>query len=104
MKRRIFNIVLFVLISIPAIFSGCKESNSKTQNNGMDMESIQSDNLAKATFGSGCFWCTEAIFERVEGVKSVISGYAGGTKENPGYEEVCTVVQVMQRCAGILRS
>jgi peptide-methionine (S)-S-oxide reductase len=90
MNRTIFNIALFVLISVPAIFSGCRDSNSKTQNNRVDMESIQNDNLEKATFGSGCFWCTEAVFLRVEGVKSVVSGYAGGTKENPSYEQVCT--------------
>ena len=42
-----------------------------------------------ATFGSGCFWCTEAIFMNVEGVTKVESGYAGGTKPNPTYEEVC---------------
>jgi peptide-methionine (S)-S-oxide reductase len=50
----------------------------------------QNKNLDTATFASGCFWCTEAIFERVNGVKSVISGYSGGTVENPTYEEVCT--------------
>ena len=43
-----------------------------------------------ATFGGGCFWCTEAVFQMLPGVKSVISGYAGGTKENPTYKEVCT--------------
>jgi peptide-methionine (S)-S-oxide reductase len=42
-----------------------------------------------ATFGGGCFWCVEAVFERLEGVKSVVSGYAGGHKENPTYKEVC---------------
>ncbi|MFA6596562.1 MAG: peptide-methionine (S)-S-oxide reductase MsrA [Ignavibacteriaceae bacterium] len=46
--------------------------------------------LDTATFGSGCFWCTEAIFERVKGVHKVISGYSGGTTENPSYEQVCT--------------
>jgi len=45
-----------------------------------------------ATFGGGCFWCLEAVFERLDGVKSVTSGYAGGTKENPTYKEVCTGV------------
>jgi len=45
-----------------------------------------------ATFGGGCFWCMEAVFERLDGVKSVTSGYAGGTKENPTYKEVCTGV------------
>jgi len=41
-----------------------------------------------AYFASGCFWCVEAIFESVKGVKEVISGYAGGTEENPTYEQV----------------
>lgn len=45
-------------------------------------------NLETIYFGGGCFWCTEAIFQRVEGVVTVTSGYAGGTKENPTYEEV----------------
>jgi peptide-methionine (S)-S-oxide reductase len=43
-----------------------------------------------ATLGGGCFWCTEAEFQMLPGVKSVTSGYAGGTKENPTYKEVCT--------------
>jgi peptide-methionine (S)-S-oxide reductase len=42
-----------------------------------------------ATFSGGCFWCTEAIFKRLKGVKSVKPGYAGGTVENPTYEQVC---------------
>ena len=44
----------------------------------------------QATLGGGCFWCLEAIFERQSGVKSVISGYAGGAEPNPSYEAVCT--------------
>jgi peptide-methionine (S)-S-oxide reductase len=44
--------------------------------------------LEKATFAAGCFWCTEAIFKRIRGVKKVISGYAGGETENPTYENV----------------
>ena len=43
----------------------------------------------KATLGGGCFWCLEAIFERLNGVTSVVSGYAGGRTENPTYREVC---------------
>ncbi len=43
-----------------------------------------------ATLGGGCFWCTEAVFQMLPGVKSVASGYAGGAKENPTYKEVCT--------------
>jgi peptide-methionine (S)-S-oxide reductase len=43
-----------------------------------------------ADFGGGCFWCMEAVFERLPGVVSVTSGFAGGTTENPTYEQVCT--------------
>jgi peptide-methionine (S)-S-oxide reductase len=43
-----------------------------------------------ATFGGGCFWCVEAVFEKLDGIKSVVSGYAGGRKENPTYKEVCS--------------
>src|SRR5580698_7499985 len=43
-----------------------------------------------ADFGGGCFWCMEAVFERVPGVISVTSGFAGGTTDNPTYQQVCT--------------
>lgn len=46
--------------------------------------------LQTATFGGGCFWCTEAVFLELRGVKSVESGYAGGHVANPTYEQVCT--------------
>lgn len=46
-------------------------------------------NLEIATFGAGCFWCVEAIFNETNGVEKVISGYTGGKVENPTYEEVC---------------
>jgi peptide-methionine (S)-S-oxide reductase len=46
--------------------------------------------LQLATFGGGCFWCAEAVFQRIPGVKSVRPGFAGGTTPNPSYEEVCT--------------
>lgn len=46
--------------------------------------------MEKATFGSGCFWCSEAIFNRVEGVSSAIPGYSGGEEPNPTYELICT--------------
>jgi peptide-methionine (S)-S-oxide reductase len=43
-----------------------------------------------ATFGAGCFWCVEAVFDQLEGVEQVVSGYMGGAVENPSYREVCT--------------
>jgi len=47
------------------------------------------EELDTATFGSGCFWCTEAVFQQLKGVRSAISGYSGGQTKNPTYEDVC---------------
>ena len=47
-------------------------------------------NQQLATFGTGCFWCTEAVFQQVQGVEQVISGYTGGTVKNPTYKEICS--------------
>ena len=46
--------------------------------------------MQKATFGAGCFWCVEAVFERLDGVVDVLPGYSGGHKKNPTYREICT--------------
>jgi peptide-methionine (S)-S-oxide reductase len=46
--------------------------------------------MEKALLGGGCFWCIEAVYNRVKGVESAISGYAGGVRKNPSYEQVCT--------------
>jgi peptide-methionine (S)-S-oxide reductase len=46
--------------------------------------------MARATFGAGCFWCTEAVFQQLKGVQSVVSGYSGGSVKNPTYHQVCT--------------
>ena len=48
------------------------------------------DESTKATFGGGCFWCLEAVFQQVTGVIKVVSGYAGGASPNPSYEAVCS--------------
>jgi peptide methionine sulfoxide reductase msrA/msrB len=50
----------------------------------------QASSIEKATFGGGCFWCTEAIFERLKGVRSVASGYSGGWVKDPTYKAVCS--------------
>ncbi len=47
-------------------------------------------NIEIATLGNGCFWCTEAVFQRVPGVLSVESGYSGGDTKNPTYKDICT--------------
>lgn len=51
---------------------------------------MMNDQLKKATFGAGCFWCVEAVFQDLKGVESVQSGYAGGHVKNPAYREVCS--------------
>ncbi len=51
--------------------------------------SSNENKLGYATLGGGCFWCIEAIFERIDGVESVVPGYGGGSTVNPSYEQVC---------------
>lgn len=48
------------------------------------------ENLEQIVFAAGCFWCTEAVFQRIEGVEKVIPGYTGGAIKNPAYREVCS--------------
>src|SRR5260370_13784360 len=77
---------LCALLFLNALFGGAASGPAqimKTSDSGM-----KTNRTEQATFGGGCFWCLEAIFEGVDGVKSVASGYAGGQKENPTYEEV----------------
>lgn len=57
--------------------------------NALSMKKIESNEM-KATFGGGCFWCTEALFQRLKGVTKVKSGYSGGKIVNPTYREVCS--------------
>lgn len=61
------------------------EEKTKT-NSG---QNTSASGLDTATFGAGCFWCVEAVFQRLNGVKSVKSGYSGGFVKNPSYKEVC---------------
>lgn len=68
------------------------DNNTRTTTSGTDT----------ATFGTGCFWCTEAIFQQVEGVIKVTSGYSGGFVENPNYKEVCTGTTGHAECLNII--
>lgn len=81
--------LVYGLLIISALLIGCKETKSEIKQKSKTNMNVQNSKLKTATFGSGCFWCTEAIFERVNGVTSVASGYSGGTVENPTYKEVC---------------
>lgn len=73
-----------ILLSLGLLLVGASAGTAQTKN--MNGSTNQTE---IATLGGGCFWCTEAEFQMLPGVKSVTSGYAGGTKENPTYKEVC---------------
>ena len=55
-----------------------------------NLKKMDKQNLEYITFGGGCFWCVDSVLDLLKGVESTTSGYAGGHKENPTYEEVCT--------------
>jgi peptide-methionine (S)-S-oxide reductase len=77
------NILTVFLLSVLINYSFGQQPKAKT------MEEAKA-NLEKATFGNGCFWCTEAVFLEIKGVEKVESGYSGGKVKNPTYKEVCT--------------
>lgn len=79
-------ILTFVSI-LCCIYSCNGQKNNKTDNT--KTKKMSSENLEKATFGGGCFWCVEAVFDQLNGVHSVTSGYSGGHVENPTYKQVC---------------
>lgn len=80
---------LFLLMALA--ISSCAQDQKK-QNNKTNMETKVDPNIVTdtATFGTGCFWCTEAVFQQLNGVIKVTSGYSGGHVANPTYEQVCT--------------
>jgi len=83
----------FLFLTFIAIFSGgClgtkKDEAMKTEK--QETVPIKTEKNQVAILGGGCFWCTEAVFELLEGVDSVVSGYAGGANPNPTYEQICT--------------
>lgn len=98
----ILRIVLCLLLFFVALnFVGCNESRTHIKEQEMKNMSTENVKTDTATFGSGCFWCTEAIFERVNGVLDVVSGYSGGHVDNPTYEEVCNGTTGHAECTQI---
>jgi peptide-methionine (S)-S-oxide reductase len=78
------SICIFLALGILAISAKAQTNNPLT---GHSMTTHQTE---IADFGGGCFWCMEAVFIRLPGVKSVVSGFAGGHTDNPTYEDVCS--------------
>jgi len=99
------------LLMTVAVFSGscgqaAKQTNNlatKQPNNYMAEDIIENGKkLDTATFATGCFWCTEAVFQELKGVKKTISGFSGGMVANPSYEEVCTGTTGHAECLQII--
>tara|TARA_B100001559_G_scaffold286196_1_gene262475 strand:+ start:207 stop:872 length:666 start_codon:yes stop_codon:yes gene_type:complete len=94
---RIFALGLMTLVSCK---TGDEQLSLENQELGRDPEIMNNETKKSsgevpkkeevAIIGGGCFWCTEAVFEMFDGVKEVVSGYAGGATKNPTYKEICT--------------
>jgi peptide-methionine (S)-S-oxide reductase len=76
---------LFIIIGLTGAFTGCSQPVQKQNIMNKDLSQF-----SVATLGAGCFWCVEAVFQRLKGVDTVISGYAGGKTDKPTYKEVCS--------------
>ncbi|MDX2127932.1 MAG: peptide-methionine (S)-S-oxide reductase MsrA [Chloroherpetonaceae bacterium] len=90
---------IVLIISVFAMMVGCTSNQQKLpqeqeskliQTATLTGETMSSKDLQTAIFANGCFWCTEAVFQRLDGVEKVESGYIGGKKLNPTYDEVCS--------------
>lgn len=80
-------ILKYILITLLLLnITNCRAENKEE----LKMTNDELDNYSQITLGAGCFWCVEAVFQRLEGVKFVESGYTNGQKINPTYEEVCS--------------
>lgn len=88
----LFYTLLLIATGMAGVSCGQKKQteNKTTTTSTAAMTTQSNENSAIATFGSGCFWCTEAFFLDVEGVEKVVSGYTGGKVKNPTYKEVCS--------------
>ena len=92
MKKYFLSFLVFSL--------SCDISSSKPISNPDPVFSVDNqdyENMSKAYFASGCFWCVETIYESLDGVKEVYSGYAGGSTINPNYYQVMSVKLVTQK-------
>ena len=84
-KMRHINSIILLLTTFLMVNSLISAQN---QQNQMDKNMDTNNNLETATFGAGCFWCVEAVFQNLQGVEKVTSGYSGGNVKNPSYREV----------------
>ncbi len=78
------------LLLITTCSSNKSTQNDSSQKTAQAKQQTMPDGLETATFGAGCFWCVEAVFEELKGVHSVVSGYTGGSITNPTYKQICS--------------
>ncbi|MRH98934.1 peptide-methionine (S)-S-oxide reductase MsrA [Kriegella sp. EG-1] len=90
-NHNIFFLMLFLSVSTSCQSITSKKDKTSENESNFRLKKLNQQDLSTyetAYFASGCFWCVEAIFESVKGVKEVISGYSGGSEKNPTYEQV----------------
>jgi peptide-methionine (S)-S-oxide reductase len=93
------------LVALATLMS-CAQKQKEKKNISKDMTTNTNGTVNTATdtatFGTGCFWCTEAIFQQLEGVEKVTSGYGGGHVANPSYKEVCNGTTGHAECIQVI--
>lgn len=82
--------IFVFLVALSAVSCQSKERSLSVEENKENKVMSEQKGLEVATVAGGCFWCTEALFLELKGVKKVVSGYIGGKTKNPTYEEVCS--------------
>ena len=94
-KMKLLSVVFLMFIGLSAFNCSSQSSNNNSQSNKQSNNIIPPDKMADSnvsldtvTLGAGCFWCVEAIFQNLNGVYAVESGYSGGTVEDPSYDLV----------------
>jgi len=90
-KSALGRLTILTMISGVAVSTSCNDTRGEAPNENSERENMsETENTKLATFGGGCFWCVEAVFQRLDGVVSVRSGYTGGMVKDPTYEQICT--------------
>lgn len=88
--KYIYLVISFVSTTLVACTEKKLQEMSEEKPPEVTLKESNKNDLDTATFGAGCFWCVEAVFQNLTGVESVASGYSGGNIKNPSYKEICT--------------
>ncbi len=83
-------LTLLTCVLLTTVTGACSADRKNAHAHPQEENLMTTAHTDTATFGAGCFWCVEAVFQQLDGVLSVTSGYAGGTVPNPTYEAVCS--------------